>query len=208
MAPHDVRNARPCPTTTVTHEAELQLVQEVLQRSPPALERFGGYLAAVPTIVAVHRRNSRISIPDQDIPDLVQDCLLLVWRKLPEFEGRASLPTWIYRLCSYELCNGFRRLARQRRLKQMAEVSSPEPTDRAGEPPQRVLLDLDLRLGLEHVNDQEREVLRLRHYEGCTFEEAASRLGWKVPQVKVHYYRGLRRLHDFLTARHWDGGPS
>ena len=96
------------------HEKELRLVREVLRGSPEAVQQFATYLARVPGIVAVHRSCTRVAVLEQDVPDLIQDCLSVIWRKLPGFEGRASLSTWIFRVCSLELCNGFRRIARRR----------------------------------------------------------------------------------------------
>jgi RNA polymerase sigma-70 factor (ECF subfamily) len=191
------------PPVAVAREAELHLVRKVLERSPAALEQFARYLAAVPMIVAVHRSHSRIAIPDQEMPDLVQDCLLLIWRKLPEFEGRASLSTWIYRLCSFELCNAFRRVARNRRLQSLPDHHSAEPADRAQGTGDWLLIDLDLRAGLDHVGDAERDIIRLRS-EGCTMEEIARHLGSKVGQVKAQYYRAIRRLQEYLEGRNWE----
>ena len=38
------------------------------------------------------------TLTTEDCQDLVQEILLQVWRSLPQFQGRASAPTWSYRV--------------------------------------------------------------------------------------------------------------
>ena len=38
------------------------------------------------------------TLTTEDCRDLVQEILLAVWRSLPQFQGRASASTWIYRV--------------------------------------------------------------------------------------------------------------
>ena len=190
------------------HEAERLLVQEVLRRSAAALDVFATYLARVPGIVAVHRSHSSVPVLDQDVPDLVQDCLSLIWRKLPEFEGRASLSTWIFRLCSYELCNGFRRIARQRLSKALPLERAQAVPERGRASSEQLVLDFDLRAGLEHLSAPQQRIVHLHHCDGRSMEEIAGQMGLRVSQVKAHYYRALQRLHDYLQGRDWEhDGP-
>jgi RNA polymerase sigma-70 factor, ECF subfamily len=38
------------------------------------------------------------TLTTEDCRNLVQEIILQVWRALPQFEGRASAPTWVYRV--------------------------------------------------------------------------------------------------------------
>ena len=38
------------------------------------------------------------TLTTEDCQDLVQDILLQVWQSLPQFQGRASASTWLYRV--------------------------------------------------------------------------------------------------------------
>ena len=65
----------------------------------------------------------------QDAEDALQDTLLAAWQGLGEFEGRASLRTWLYRIATNRCLNA-RRSASRRPAREwdMPEVAPPEPT--------------------------------------------------------------------------------
>jgi len=69
----------------------------------------------------------------QDAEDALQDTLLTAWRGLAEFEGRASLRTWLYRIATNR-CLNVRRSASRRPAQEwnVPNVEPPEPT-RLGE---------------------------------------------------------------------------
>jgi len=49
----------------------------------------------------------------QDAEDMLQETLLAAWRGLDEFEGRASLRTWLYRIATNRCLNLLRSKARR-----------------------------------------------------------------------------------------------
>src|SRR5260370_10109335 len=69
----------------------------------------------------------------QDAEDALQDTLLAAWKGLGEFEERASLRTWLYRIATNRCLNA-RRSATRRPAKEwdVPGVVPPEPT-RLGE---------------------------------------------------------------------------
>jgi RNA polymerase sigma-70 factor (ECF subfamily) len=69
----------------------------------------------------------------QDAEDALQDTLVAAWQGLGEFEGRASIRTWLYRIATNRCLNA-RRSASRRPAREwdMPKVEPPEPT-RLGE---------------------------------------------------------------------------
>ena len=69
----------------------------------------------------------------QDAEDALQDSLLAAWQGFAGFEERASLRTWLYRICTNR-CRNARRTASRRTAKEwdVPNVEPPEPT-RLGE---------------------------------------------------------------------------
>jgi RNA polymerase sigma-70 factor (ECF subfamily) len=97
----------------------------------------------------------------QDAEDALQDTLLTAWQGLGDFEGRASLRTWLYRIATNRCLNA-RRSAGRRLAKEwdMPKVEQLEPT-RLGEvvwlePFPDALLDgvIDVPLGPEARYEQ------------------------------------------------------
>jgi RNA polymerase sigma-70 factor (TIGR02960 family) len=69
----------------------------------------------------------------QDAEDAVQETLLAAWQGLGEFEGRASMRTWLYRIATNRCLNALRSASRRPpRNWDLPEVEPPEPS-RLGE---------------------------------------------------------------------------
>ena len=66
----------------------------------------------------------------QDAEDLLQETLLAAWRGLEQFEGRASVRSWLYRIATNRCLNALR--ARARRAPEL-QSDLPAPTG-MGEP--------------------------------------------------------------------------
>jgi RNA polymerase sigma-70 factor (ECF subfamily) len=69
----------------------------------------------------------------QDAEDMVQETLLAAWRGLDDFEGRASLRSWLYRIATNRCLNALRSSGRRPRDVLGADLPAraPEPTRRA-----------------------------------------------------------------------------
>jgi RNA polymerase sigma-70 factor (ECF subfamily) len=63
----------------------------------------------------------------QDAEDMLQETLLAAWRGLREYEGRASLRTWLYRIATNRCLNALRAAGRA----QAATARAAVPADRA-----------------------------------------------------------------------------
>jgi RNA polymerase sigma-70 factor (TIGR02960 family) len=69
----------------------------------------------------------------QDAEDMLQETLLAAWRGLDDFEGRASLRTWLYRIATNRCLNLLRSNAR-RPAKEVPPMPEPPPPTRHSEP--------------------------------------------------------------------------
>lgn len=75
----------------------------------------------------VWRTLRSLGVPESGVDDAVQDVFISVHRRLPEFEGRSALKTWIYSI-AYHTAQNHRRSARRR------ETLPLEPDLVSGEP--------------------------------------------------------------------------
>jgi RNA polymerase sigma-70 factor (TIGR02960 family) len=159
----------------------------------------------------------------QDAEDLLQETLLAAWRSLEQFEERASVRAWLYRIATNRALDALR--ARRRRpgeLQRMTEV--PEPTRRAEpiwlEPYPDVLVEaipddapgpearyetkeavaLAFVAGLQHLPPQQRAVLVLRDVLGFRAEEVADMLETSEASVNSLLRRARAAFETRLPA--------
>jgi RNA polymerase sigma-70 factor (ECF subfamily) len=124
MEHDDVRNAGDPMTNTMTAE----LISKAQAGDGAAFHELTGPHARE---LQVHCYRMLGSL--QDAEDALQETLLAAWQGLREFEGRASLRTWLYRIATNRCLNA-RRSASRRPAKawNVPGVEPPEPT-RLGE---------------------------------------------------------------------------
>jgi RNA polymerase sigma factor (sigma-70 family) len=70
----------------------------------------------------------------QDAEDVLQETLLSAWRGLGQYEGRASLRTWLYRIATNRCLNELRAGARRPRVEPAGPPFVPPEPTRRGEP--------------------------------------------------------------------------
>ena len=180
--------------------ADVGLVARMLAGETHAHEDVTSRLECVPRIAAW--LNQRISSPltVHELQDVVQNSALVIWRKLPEFEGRASLETWVYRIVRFELLNEVRRKQRSSTRTvldhdALAEATVPEELEDSGD---EKLLMIE---SLGRLDERKRSVIELKHFETLTFPQIGERLGISENTARTRYYRGLREMRESLEAR-------
>jgi RNA polymerase sigma-70 factor (ECF subfamily) len=140
----------------------------------------------------------RIVGSTQDAEDLLQETLLAAWRGLEQFQQRASVRAWLYRIAtnrSLDALRASRRRPTDQRMTQMPEPTSwseqiwlePYPDvllegirDEAPGPEARYetaeAIALAFIVGLQHLPPQQRAVLVLRDVLGFRATEVATML--------------------------------
>ena len=183
------------------HASDFGLVQRVLQGDAAALENLITRLRCVPAFLAARNVQLGIHFGSHEIEDLAQDTLVAVWRKLPEYRGDARIESWVCQFCEFQLRNARRRRAARRREAEAFGVVTDndvvEPLD-AG-------VDLEaVHLALHGLPEDEALVVRLKHFDGRTFDEIAVLLGGSPNTAKTRYDRALEHLRGVLRRR--EGG--
>ena len=172
----------------------------------------------------------RIVGSTQDAEDLLQETLLAAWRGLGQFQERASIRAWLYRLATNRSVDALRASRRRPEdLRRMTEV--PEPTRRAEptwlEAYPDVLLDgvpddtpgpearyetkeataLAFIVGLQHLPPQQRAVLVLRDVLGYRAGEVAEMLESTTASVNSLLRRARTAFQSRLPATGRERAP-
>ncbi|MEU0540740.1 RNA polymerase subunit sigma-70 [Nocardia sp. NPDC005978] len=162
----------------------------------------------------------------QDAEDLVQETYLRAWRGYPNFEGRASVRSWLYRIAT-NVCLTALRPARVRVLPSGLsgpvdglagatnhtaphDVSwlepfpdswaAPGPDDPADTVITRESLRLALIASLQHLPARQRAILLLREVLDFSAAETAAILGTTTAAVKSGLQRARARLRELEPA--------
>jgi len=195
--PLDSPEARRTLSSPVDHLSDLALVRGTLAGEPESVERFVRRMNCVPMILASQNSKLGRALSPVEIQDLAQDALLTIWKKLDTFGGLSGLETWVYRICCLELLNAIRSQRRRRRVATLDEEPAAAP---AIDQRPNLLEYEHVHRGLERIEPPEADVIRLKHFQGLSFEEIAVRLSIPANTSKTRYYRGLKKLEEILRA--------
>jgi RNA polymerase sigma-70 factor (ECF subfamily) len=138
----------------------------------------------------------RYGVPERDLEDACQEVFLIVHRKLPEFEQRSSLRTWIYAIAS-RVAQVSRRKAYFRR-----ELLEPDARELSADATQEDAASETRTLGmveraLRELDAEKREAFVLYELEGMNVAEVAQATG--VPENTALYR--LHRAREELAAK-------
>jgi RNA polymerase sigma-70 factor (ECF subfamily) len=157
----------------------------------------------------IYRLALRILSDPQDAEDVLQETFLKAYRSLPEFEGRSSLSTWLYRIAVNEAL----MLARKRQPGTVSIDAGTETADGEIEPlqivdwcclPENELLTAEARRFLDRAIQQLPETLRvvfvLRDIQGLSIKETAEALELSETAVKTRLLRARLNLREKLSS--------
>jgi RNA polymerase sigma-70 factor (ECF subfamily) len=163
-----------------------------------------------------------------DAEDALQETLLKAWRALPDYEGRSSLGTWLYRIATNVCIDAIRR-----RPKRVLPIDYGPPIEPGHHPPQepvrepvwiepfpdqelgsedesdtpepryerREAVELAFIAALQHLPARQRAVLILRDVLGFTAKEVAVVLETTIASVNSALQRARGTLDERLPER-------
>jgi RNA polymerase sigma-70 factor, ECF subfamily len=188
-----------------SHAEEDALVTALSQGSEDAFEiLIQRYQQPVYSLVC------RLMSDPSDVPDIVQEVFLKVFRNVGTFRGNSSLKTWIYRIAVNEAYNHRRWFCRHQR--QEVALGSEEgtanyaggmtdpgrsPFEQAADHETRALVEQ----ALEKLNPKFRAAVVLRDIEDLSYEDIATVLDVSLGTVKSRIMRGREALRKILEGR-------
>ncbi|HEX7669674.1 MAG TPA: sigma-70 family RNA polymerase sigma factor [Polyangiaceae bacterium] len=171
--------------------------------SPAAGSLLGGGPPVIPDFSAIYeayfdfvwRSLRRLGVPEATLDDAAQDVFVVVHRRLPEFEARSTVKTWLFGIVVRVVAT-HRRAAARRPTEPLDDApaapgSAPEELTEAREAAHLV------RKLLEELTDDRRAVFVLTELEQMSAPEISAALGVNLNTV---YSRLRAARHDFETA--------
>jgi RNA polymerase sigma-70 factor (ECF subfamily) len=186
---------------------EAQAVNRLLERHREALRRM------------VEMRMDRRLERRVDASDVVQDVLIEANRRLNEYLKNPALPfhIWLRQLARDRVIDLHRRhrvaakrsldreqpLAARVRLDESTMDLANQLADREMTPAEAATwheLERRFQAAIEELDDIDREVILMRHFEQLSNSEAAAALGLSEPAASMRYLRAMRRLRALLGS--------
>ncbi|MGE0786902.1 MAG: RNA polymerase sigma factor [Sandaracinaceae bacterium] len=162
----------------------------------PAVARPPPFAAVFETHAPlVWRALRRLGIAESDVEDLSQEVFVVVHRRLPEFEGRSKLSTWIYGIC-VRVASDHRRRAHVRRERPTEQIpdeplSAPQVKELERELA-RALLDK----ALSSLDEEKRAVFVLYEIEQLDMTEVADALGCPLKTAYSRLYAARKHVES------------
>lgn len=174
--------------------ADSDLVARLRERDPDALGAiYDRYAHAAYAVVL------RITHDRGATEDLLQELFIRVWNRGREFDSsRGALGVWILSIAR-NLAIDHVRSAQARftqRLSPVEQVDHFRPASSAVGPESVLDQARTVRTALSSLNANEKQVLELAYFEGCSQSEIASRIGAPLGTVKSWMRAALSRLRE------------
>ena len=135
--------------------------------------------------------------------DVVQSTFVNAWQAASRFNPEQELAPWLYTIARRQAIDAYRR----ERRSHAADVAELDDTQAA------VSLEAtweawQVRIALDQLPDEERQVVRLSWFDGLAHPEIADKLGIPVGTVKSRSHRAHRRLAELLAYVRDVGDPA
>jgi RNA polymerase sigma-70 factor (ECF subfamily) len=176
-------------------QEEVALVSRVAEGDTRAFDDL--FRCYVPRLVRFLGRTTRVP---HLIDEIVNDTMLIVWRKAGTFNGCSRVSTWILGIASRRRLKALERMEKGVGAAVVDDIASPAE---AGPEEQHVRQD-ELRrcsAAIEALPPEQRQVVILTYFEGLSYQEIARIAGCPVNTVKTRMFHARRRLKALLSER-------
>lgn len=139
----------------------------------------------------------RIVLYHDDANDVLQNALIKVWRNLGDFENRAKLSTWLYRIAVNEALDFLRR---------KKDVASLDVVENASVARSLVADDYFdgsvaqalLQEAIALLPDVQRVVFNLRYYDDMKYSEMSKLLDTSEGALKASYHIAMKKISAYV----------
>lgn len=135
--------------------------------------------------------------------DLTQETFASAWANISQYNGRASLKTWLHRIAYRKFIDSKRSLQRHTVVMARLKQDSGGSVDTVN-PLHRLMSDEHSCLlyeAMHKLRTSEYMVIVLHYIQGLSYREMAQVLNESVGTIKWRTSRALKKLKTFLTGR-------
>jgi RNA polymerase sigma-70 factor (ECF subfamily) len=176
----------------VADDLECQLLVRIAAGDRAAFEAL--YRCYFPRLTRFLRR---LMLQSHLVEEVLNDAMLVVWRKASTFNGQSKVSTWIFAIA-------FRRALKARSRFDDPVECDVELHDEGSLQPEEQLMHRQLGATLDRalrtISAEQRAVVELTYFHGCRYQEIANIMGCPVETVKTRMFHARRRLRIALSG--------
>jgi RNA polymerase sigma factor (sigma-70 family) len=133
-----------------------------------------------------------------DANDVMQNCMIKVFRNIGGFQGKSQLYTWLYRIATNEAITFLKKKKRKVTTSMDDEelnIANRLPADSEvdGELAQRAL-----REALVLLPEKQRMVFQLRYFEEMSYRDMSEALGTSEGALKASYHHAVKKVEQYI----------
>ena len=133
------------------------------------------------------------------VEEALNDTLLAVWKGAGSFDGRSRVSTWILGIAHRQALKALSRTKRAERDHDVDAFHGEEPEGAESLLARRELATV-LGRAMQQLPPEQRAVVELTYYQGCSYPEIAAIVGCPVNTVKTRMFHARRRLRGLLAG--------
>ena len=123
--------------------------------------------------------------------DATQQTFLKAWRAASTYDPDRPIKPWIYAIARRAAIDIYRKASRVVVSDEVDAVTTSPGLETAWEV-------FEVRTAVDELPDEERQVIKLSHFDGLTHQEIADHIGIPVGTVKSRSHRAHQRLIELL----------
>jgi RNA polymerase sigma-70 factor (ECF subfamily) len=133
------------------------------------------------------------------VEELLNDTMLVVWRRAASYNGRSKVSTWVFGIAYRKALKALHR------LDEAVEDDGDEPPAAEHDEPEQLIGRLQvhalLMKALDGLSAEHRAVVDLTYFHGMGYREIAEVVDCPVDTVKTRMFHARRRLRGLLGGR-------
>jgi RNA polymerase sigma factor (sigma-70 family) len=146
----------------------------------------------------------RLTRRPQMIEEILDDTMLVVWRKAATFNGASQVSTWIFAIAYRKAM----KVLKRERSRTQVLPDHEEPAFASN--PETDFIYCETRGAVRHLvaglSAEQRAVVELTYYHGYAYREIAEIVGCPVNTVKTRMFHARRKLRAVLAALEEESG--
>ncbi len=142
----------------------------------------------------------RMVTDHEDANDVLQNCLIKIFRNIRQFEGKSQLYTWLYRIASNEAISFLAQKKRQQTASIDDDGSHLVNKLQADIYFDGTEIQAQLQAAIAGLPEKQKQVFHLRYFEEMNYNDMSEMLGTSVGALKASFHHAVKKVESYLSG--------